>query len=312
MHAALMGGHGGSSGASLPRLRRRGHCLEKATGERFTVIECSDFFLYGRYLNGEDITPILIQRAQCGFNTLRVWTLMKLEWAGIGDITLDEHPDFYTKLPSFLKLCESYGFYIELTAYIGPPADPNHWYMLGEAVRHSPNVLLELVNENDVHPIDLSPYSPISGVLCSHGSNGSQAWPPTPHWDYATFHTNGAGEEQRKIGHNAMEIWDGPTITNETSRFPEVGMWVGADMNRIGNLAYDSAAGAALLCAGSCFHSVHGKNSSLFDRDTIIAAAMWCMGASSIDLSQQDEPYSRVDRCLREYHRGSASVCIRP
>src|SRR2546426_7962277 len=51
----------------------------------------------------------------------------------------------------------------------------------------------------------------------------------------------GAVEEQRKIGHNAMEIWGGPTLTNETSRCPEVGMWRGADPARTAALAFDSA-----------------------------------------------------------------------
>jgi hypothetical protein len=164
--------------------------------------------------------------------------------------------------------------------------------------------------------MDLSPFHPLHGFLCSHGSNGSQSQPIKPDWDYATFHTNGAFEENRKVGHNAMETWTGPTDTNETSRFPEVGMWSGADRQRQKDLAFDSAAGAALLCAGSCFHSVHGKDSTLFDADHVEVATEWCRGADSVDLSQQDQPYvHRQDLetpgMLRVYQRGTAIVKIR-
>src|SRR2546426_8399982 len=116
----------------------------------------------------------------------------------------------------------------------------------------------------------------------------------------------GAVEEQRKIGHNAMEIWGGPTVTNETSRCPEVGMWRGADPARTAALAFDSAAGAALLCAGSCFHSVHGKTSELWDGVEGSAAMAWANGAKSVDLECQDGPY--MHRADLEEPRDSRGV----
>jgi hypothetical protein len=131
-----------------------------------------------------------------------------------------------------------------------------------------------------------------TGVLTSHGSNGSQAWPVEPHWDWVAFHTNGAPEEQRKIGHNAWEIWAGPTITNETSRYPEVGMWAGQPLERQKMLAYDSGAGAALLCAGYCFHSVNGKQSVLWDGNEQEIAREMARGALSVPLQYQDGDYT--------------------
>ena len=306
----------------LPHLRVRGTFFEQETGARFTAIEASDFNLYGRFLNGEDIEPVLRQRAVAGFNLLRVWTRYSFNCGpggadhtcGIGESTLAQHPDYYDRLQSFLRACARHGLYVELTAYIGPGGDfdRGHWDRLVAAVRSESNVLLELVNENDVHPIDLSPFQKPDGVLASHGSNGSQAIPPQPFWDYATFHTNAAPEEQRKVGHNAWELSSGPVLTNETSRYPDVGMWSGADLDRQKQLAYDSAAGAALLAAGSCFHSAAGKTSSLWDDATMAVAVAWAAGARAVPLSCQDGGYTRLDpgSFLRVYQRGSDPACV--
>lgn len=296
---------------SLPRLIMRGQMFEQADGQPWTAIECSDFNLFARYQAGEQIDPILAQRQDLGFNLLRVWTLYDLP--GIGTLL---EPD-YSQIPAFLERCAAYGLYVEFTAYTSTERI-DHWDRLVAAVQGCTNVLLELVNEGDlpVNAIDFSRYARPPGVLVSHGSGGSEAAPMLPAWDYQTFHTNGAFEEQRKIGHNAMEIWNGPTLTNETSRYPDVGMWVGASPERQWGLAYDAAAGAALLCAGSCFHSVAGKTSVLFDSATQAVARAWTSGARSVDLSAQHAPYvHRSDLesadLLRVYQRGPALVTIR-
>jgi hypothetical protein len=169
---------------------------------------------------------------------------------------------------------------------------------------------LELVNENniEVNTIDTNAYARPVGLLASHGSNGAELWPVEPYWDYLSFHTNGASEEQRKAGHNAWEIWSGPTLTNETSRFPDVGMWSGAAPERIRQLAFDMGAGSGLLNAGLCFHSVSGKLSVLFTEAEIDAARALVAGMKSVDLACQDGSYThRIDlegaNDLRVYER---------
>jgi hypothetical protein len=303
---------------TLPRLRVNGHVFEMETGQPFTVIQCSDFNLLNRWQHGENIRPILEQRAGCRFNMLRVWTHYDLAAANIG-MFLDID---YARVGPFLRLCASYGFYVELTAYTSTER-PSHWDQLVEAAQPETNALVELVNEGTlpVNQIDMSRYARPTGVLASHGSGGAEGVPPWEPWDYITYHTNGASEEQRKIGHNAMEkvanVSHAPALTNETSRFPEVGMWVGADHGRRRALAFDSAAGAALLCAGSCFHSVQGKTSVLFDADTADVAEAWTLGARSVPLACQHENYTRRDDLLllhpdllRVYQRGSTESGI--
>jgi len=288
----------------LPRIITQGTSFFALdNGAQFTAIEASDFNLFNRFQNGEDIEPILKQRQDLGFNMLRVWTLYDLQ--GIGTLL---HPD-YTKIPAFLDACARHGLYVEFTAYTST-FDPSHWPKLVAAVRGSTNVSLELVNENNipVNTIDTDAYARPIGILASHGSNGAELWPVEPYWDYVTFHTNGASEEQRKVGHNAWEIWSGPTLTGETSRFPEVGMWAGASPDRIRQLAYDMGAGSALLNAGLCFHSVSGKLSVLFTDAELDAARALVAGMKSVDLACQDGAYThRIDlegpNDLRVYER---------
>jgi hypothetical protein len=296
----------------------RGHVFETETGEPFTVIQASDFNLLNRWQHGEDIRPILAQRVGCGFTMLRVWTLYDLAAANIGTfLDID-----YARVRDFLRLCATFRLYVELTAYTSLERK-EHWDALIEAVRGEPNVFLELGNELDlpVNRIVMTRYGRPLGVLASHGSASSQTVPPWEPWDYLGWHTNGASEEQRKVGHNAMEKpeaeigWRGPVLTNETSRFPEVGMWVGADPSRVRALAYDSAAGAALLCAGACFHSICGKSSVLFDAATVDAALAWTQGARSVPLAVQHHPYTRRDdlltpELLRVYQRGATDAGI--
>jgi hypothetical protein len=274
----------------------RGSFFALDSGERWTAIQSSDFFLLGRFLKGEDITPVLDQRAGCGFNLQRVWTLFDIDQ--IGTLTsLD-----YARIPEFVALCASRGLFVEFTAYTGIN-DPQHWTMLcAAALRCRPLPLLELVNELDantnepdslgrVFNLALHERAP-SPLLSSHGSNGSQAVAVRPAWSYETFHTNDAPEWQRKTGHNAMELSEGaeglaashvPVLTNENTRFP--------DRCQSSQMAFDAAAGAALLCAGSCYHSVAGKQSLRWDGVELECARAWARGAQSVPLEFQDGRY---------------------
>jgi hypothetical protein len=274
----------------------RGAFLALDSGSRWTAIESTDFFLLGRFLKGEDITPVLDQRASCGFNLLRVWTLFDIDQ--IGTLTsLD-----YDRIPEFVALCASRGLFVEFTAYTGIN-DPQHWTKLGAAaLRCRPLPLLELVNELDantnepdtlgrVFDLALHQQAP-APLLSSHGSNGSQAVAVRPAWSYETFHTNDAPEWHRKTGHNAMELSDGaenlaasrvPVLTNENTRFP--------DRCQSPQMAFDAAAGAALLCAGSCFHSAAGKQSLRWEGVELDCARAWAQGAQSVSLEFQDGRY---------------------
>lgn len=295
---------------TLPRLTIRDRIyFGQATGERFHLIQCSDFSLYKRYLDNEHIELILADRVKVGFNALRVWLLNTSVIPG--GLIPSQYASFYDRLPHFLKACEAYGLYVELTAFtqtqtLMPSASDqlDHWGRIVNAVIDAPNVLLELVNEGDQHDNATSAAFPRpAGVLCSSGSNGADSAPPLPIWDYVLYHTNDLNEWQRKTGHNAWE-WsehhDRPGCANENTRF--------SDRDNSAAHAYDAAAGAALLCAGACFHSQQGKLSEPFSGDQLARAQDWVAGARSVPLEYQPGQYARHDElngpdCIRAYSR---------
>jgi len=203
-------------------------------GQPFTVIESSEFSLPKRYLCGEDIVPILVERAALGFNTLRCWWLNK---SVVGAVYPDgihpaQHEHFYKDMRAFTQLCASYGFICEHTAFTStrdlmPKVDDQkwHWQQMQIALAGLPNVLLELVNEYDWGTGENAPDRSLwsmrpSGILSSSGSATADAAPPEPVWDYVLYHTNGLSEFQRKVGHNAMEYADHfkvPAVSNENT-----------------------------------------------------------------------------------------------
>ncbi len=202
-----------------------------------------------------------------------------------------------------------YGQYPEITAFTGPYTQTfanddekvAHWENLIAALSPSSitNILnLELVNEWDNAPNLGLPFDRLRRppFLSSHGSSIQDAPPKEPVWDVAG-HRPGSNEWQRKVGHNAMadvaDIYHMPSWCNETIRMPD------NDSNP--EHAFDAAAGGALLCAGSCFHSPSGKNSTLFHGHELLLAEQWTAGARSVPLEFQagvyfhpnDGPYLR-------------------
>ena len=269
-----------SSRVVLPQLVAEGQFLRPRLGpDRFTAIEATDFNLLHRFLDGEAIEPILQQRANAGFNILRVFTAYRIGDGvaenSIGTLIPDQYADFYARIPAFLDALSRYRLYAELVGFTGPyqgvldsaQAMVTHWERLCGAAQQRPNVLLELVNEYDNLPnrgIPLDRLGSCPGVLTSHGSAIQDSLPLLPVWDYVTFHPGPglSGEWARRVGHETMEMANRlqvPVIANETIRFPDhVASVTGA---------YDAAAGASLLVAGSAFHSVGGKRSRLWNAD---------------------------------------------
>jgi hypothetical protein len=298
-----------------------------ADGQPWTAIESSEFSLYKRFIDGEDITPVLTERRDLGFTLLRVWLLNTSVIPG--GLQPKDYPAFYDRLPPFVALCARYSLRVEFTVFTQTPAlMPNvsdqraHWQRTQDALRGLP-VLLELVNEYDHgSPPDNAPdrslwsMRPV-GIIASSGSADADSAPPEPVWDYVLYHSNGLDQFQRKVGHNAMEWADKyhvPAMANENTRYP--------DQDASEQHAFDAAAGGALLTAGSCFHSNAGKLSTLFSADVKRYAAAWVAGAKSVPLEFRTGAYShRADlegpTVIRAYEKRLADgrsyvVKIRP
>lgn len=314
----------GAPAATAPVLGLNGQWFTDH-GQRTTIIEASDFSLLRRYLDGDDVAAILRERAAFGFNCLRVWALNQ---SVVGQrngsplqppIDAGIHPGlfpsrFYPAVRALTQMAGSYGLSIEWTAFTSTqdlmPVVVDqyaHWDRMQIALDGLDNVLLELVNEYDWGTGQNAPDRSLwdrrpMGMIASSGSSTADAPPPEPVWDYVLHHTNGLNEWHRRVGHNSMEMADHfrcPAIANENMRYP--------DGDGSIDHAVDAAAGGALLTAGYCFHSQHGKLSvsfgqSAFGSDTIApvdqAAAAWVRGARSVPLEFQAGAYRRRDDLL--------------
>lgn len=280
-----------------------------ADGGRFTVIGCSDFNLFCSYLvHGESyVRSIMAERSSIGFNWLRVWlaywdTNTNQGIPGIGKLNPADHPGMYDKLKPFSALAAQYKLYIEFTAFTGPHI-PGHWDAIGNGLQGVTNATVELCNENNAHAVRIDPnaYQKLQGVICSRGSNASRNPPPRdPYkppllagasgwWDYENMHFVNVPQWPRQVGHNTMELSVGDAEGHiPASRVPAV-----SDENtrpdQDGNIDhfFDAAAGAALLCAGSTFHSNSGKASVLFNPNDRTFAEAWVAGAKSVPLEFQ-------------------------
>ena len=291
------GGICGAYKSNLPMLASNGSVFKLENDGRFTVKECTDFRLFHAYLNKEHIESVLSQRKELGFNMVRVLgtchNMFRLYPSDFQEI-------YYDALIPFFNLCSKYNLYVEFTVFADATmaiSDENqqiiHWNKVGNNL--SKNVIIEVNNENDQQVnrlVSIQKLQPFSGIICSHGSNGSQAIPVRPWWNYETWHTNDAYEWWRKVGHGAMELSDHshvPCIANENTR-PD------RDVHK--NHFYDAAASAALLCAGSCFHCEDGKYSRLFTGQNLEFAQTWIEGINSVPLEFQDGMYIRRDDLL--------------
>ena len=305
--------------STLPRLEVDGQFFRQDTGTRWLGIEATDFNLFNRFLSGEDIAPILQQRADAAFNLLRVWTDFDVCADGkcpdhqpIGRLIPREHADYYTRLPEFLDLCARHGFYVELTAFTGRPdsdaAKIAHWERLIEAVAPHTNVLLELINEHDAHDKRL-PYDrlrrPPAPIVASHGSGGAGSPPKLPIWTYVTYHPGFGADWMRKTieeGTRTAEKFGVPVLVNEATRFP--------DRDNRREHAYDVGRGCGLALAGCAFHSVSGKNSQLWKGHELELAREFARGARSVPTTCQGGTLRQLDdpRFLRVFERVDAGA----
>lgn len=282
----------------LPRWLRAGLFFQSDTGERVTDIEASDFNLLGRLANGEDVDPVLVQRSQLGFTTLRVFTAYNVPL--IGRLVPSEHPDLYTGLiPKLSQLTAKRNLRIEFVGFTGPygsffsTADQMvaHWNSLIAAVAPLTNVRLELINEADNPanagvPLDRMQRPP-PPILASHGSSTQDSQPVFPLWDYATYHSS----QPRKVVHNCWsdvaDPYNVPCVINETARAPD----------NDGSVAHwqDIGRGCVLLNAGCAFHSIHGKDSTLWTGTELTLAIEFAKAARSVPLEFQDGYYIHRD-----------------
>lgn len=152
---------------------------------------CSDFLLYQRFLEGEDLGPLLAERVALGANLLRVFGMCHY----ISPFYPQRYPGYVTHLAPFARLLAAMGLRCEWVVFADAQiilpdlqAQRAHLSRIAEALRDESNVCLELVNEYPKNGVDPLRFTKPTGLLCARGSALADMVPPRPHWDYATWH----------------------------------------------------------------------------------------------------------------------------
>lgn len=274
------------------RLRIEGRRFYDADNQVWRWRGATQFLLFARYLNGEDISPQLDWLVDRGFNVLRVFGEVpggfRSDEYGISNYERPfERPDFDTKLGAFFQLLADRGLRCEYTVLTYAAATDimrAHVQRVYDIAASRWNVFVEVANEpenNRIDPVAVMQGVDRHGVLSAYGIDPGRASRDT--WkaqvrvlDYGTAH-----DLQRDLEHSphntkaAMEMQNVlgvPFINDEPigaidpghPRFaqsgPETWGHVGGGGARTVNrdLFISAAAIAYMYSAGYTFHFQDG------------------------------------------------------
>lgn len=244
-------------------------------GRRWFVKGTDGFCDYARFLDGENLRPLLEQSRDLGCNLRRIFGNMQ----NIRVFDARRYGQtFYARLPEFFALYAEYGLFGEFdvlpdTGYQGWSLSQcqAHWAQVCDALRPVSNRLISLTNEFDhggnlVGTVNDYPRPDIE--LVSQGSANSDAPPPRPGWGFREFHCL---KEWPKIFLFEDQLFnregvdsDGstwgpkkPTYLSECYRFSETNPYTDERLAR--TLAYESLA----FGSGMVLHNDEGKYSRL-------------------------------------------------
>jgi hypothetical protein len=274
------------------RLRIEGTRFVTADGQPWIWKGATDFLLYKRWLEGEDITPLLRERREAGANLLRVF----MQCHNIAHFYPADYDGYYERISVFSESLASQGFWWEAVAYCDEQnvkSGPSHWTLLTDQLKRCDNAVAELVNEHKQNGVDPSRFAhPGGGLLCSRGSGLSDEPPFRPGWDFYGWHGR---RDWPKVTSSTEDMWyianckaDGWHSDNPAFQPPRpivhdepMGFAANAEPNRRSNdpnLARLLGAAAVTLGAGGTYHSENGIYSRPWD-DTEKSCARAFLGA---------------------------------
>jgi hypothetical protein len=271
------------------RLRVEGRRFYDADNQVWRWRGATEFLLFARYLNGEDISPQLDWLVDRGFNVLRVFgevpSGFRADRVGITNYERPfERPDFDAKLHAFFKLLEDRGLrceYTVLTYWDASDVMRAHVQRVFDVAASHWNVMVEVANEPEYNQIDVVAVMQgvdRRGVLTAYGLDPARAAKDAriPALDYGTTH-----DLQRDLEHSPYNTKDAmdmenalgiPFVNDEpigaidpgNPAFQQTGpeTWSGINgggartVNR--DLFVSAAAVAYMYSAGYTFHFQHG------------------------------------------------------
>lgn len=165
----------------------------------------SDFKLFQKFLDGEDLDGLLTERIQVGANELRVFGMFN---GGIGRFLPVTYGDgYWVGLDAFLNKLASRGLRVEFVVFadaqnilVDIPSQLAHLERIAAILTTHWNTRGELVNEWPQNGVDPTMFENPPGLtLWSRGSNLGDQPPFYPHWDFITDHPGRNSEWPRKV-----------------------------------------------------------------------------------------------------------------
>jgi hypothetical protein len=204
------------------RLHVEGRHFYDAANQVWRWRGASQFLLFARYLNGEDISPQLDWLVDRGFNVLRVFgevpSGFRADWYGVTDYERPfERPDFDAKLHAFFKRLEERGLrceYTVLTYWDASEVMRAHVQRVFDIAASHWNVMVEVANEpenNQIDPVAVMRGVDRRGVLSAYGLDPARAGRGAriPVLDYGTTH-----DLQRDLEHSRYNTKDAMEMQN--------------------------------------------------------------------------------------------------
>jgi hypothetical protein len=244
--------------------------FQTVDGQPWVWSMVTDFKLLKKFIDGEDIAPILEQRIDVGANGVRVLGMAQ----GLFELNPFTTPGYYDKLSEFATLLESHGLYMEYVALADAQRfswvdQHSHYNLVAVALGSHNNVFIELANEfakNGVYPF-LFDRLPITN-LQSRGSGLSDEPPASPAWDYSTFHPRRNWKWPFTCAATINELYeypglkDAPIVVNEPIGAADADQEGRRSCNPV--LFEKMALECKLWGAGATFHSESGLQSELW------------------------------------------------
>jgi hypothetical protein len=189
--------------AEQGRLRIEGRHFYDASQKVWRWRGATQFLLFARFLNGENISPQLDWLLARGFNVLRVFgevpSGFRADQVGVTNYERPfERADFDARLHAFFALLESRGLrceYTVLTYWDASDVMRAHVQRVFDVAAAHWNVFVEVANEpenNNIDPVAVMKGIDRRGVLSAYGldpgRHDAAAWKALPMLDYGTAH----------------------------------------------------------------------------------------------------------------------------
>lgn len=196
----------------LTRLHVESRDFYNEHGQRVFIKGATDFLLYKKFLDGENIDGLLTERAVMGANCVRVIGMVNsfAHW-----FPQEYGNAYYDRLPEFCAKVAAYGMYAYFTVFADSEhvfaqygsshnmlvAQLQHWNRITAVLRTIPNVIGEFCNEPYAHENAVVDYTKFGapGFLCSGGSYNDRLGDelrPVPSWEsFHDFHSPRDGKD---------------------------------------------------------------------------------------------------------------------